>query len=562
MTSYNLAVALGSHRVAAASARTDADAGVVAEPINLGQSTSAAADTAPSCVFVAAGGDLVFGDEAELRGRTEPERLICDLQHRLGDDVPLLVGGQRLAPEQLCAHLIAWVVERATAQLGEAPSGITIGYPAIEWGTHRLGLIANALAALDIDGFDFMSQPEAAIAQYEAAARLETGQTIAVYDLGGDGFSCTVLRKQRDGGFDQVGVPGGLSDLGGADFDDLVFRHVVGVSGLAKMGLDADDAQLRSALIRLREACATAKEELSSQTAVTIPVAVAATHTTVRLTRSEFEQMIEPALDRTIEVVEETLERAGVQVSQLEAVLLIGGSSRIPRVTQRLSESLDLPIVIDSDPALSAVLGAARAGLRFAEARAQAVIGAHEQQAAVVEDLPTPDDESAAQPAVRSKRRRRDRGRLMVFTAAVVTVVTLLLSGSSSGSPLPAGSAVDEASTSHTSWSQAQRPSPADGEPSADLVEPTELRPHGHLTLPGEVSAVPTSNPVGSPGAPTTVAPNTTAAADDETVADLAPEIGTQLPTGDTTTDSPVEPTTASPPSDSSAPSAPETDGS
>jgi len=156
MTSYNLAVALGSHRVAAASARTDADAGVVAEPINLGQSTSAAADTAPSCVFVAAGGDLVFGDEAELRGRTEPERLICDLQHRLGDDVPLLVGGQRLAPEQLCAHLIAWVVERATAQLGEAPSGITIGYPAIEWGTHRLSLIANALAALDIDGFDFM----------------------------------------------------------------------------------------------------------------------------------------------------------------------------------------------------------------------------------------------------------------------------------------------------------------------------------------------------------------------------------------------------------------------
>lgn len=557
MTSYNLAVALGSSRVAAASAHTDPDLGVVAEPISLGR-----LGTASSCLFVPRDGDLVFGDAARQHGQAQPERMICDLRHRLGDDVPLLVGGQRLVPEQLYAQLIAWVVQRATEQAGEPPAGITIGYPATEWGTHRLSLIATALAALGLDGFDFIPESEAAVAQYEASAPLENGQTVAVYDLGGDALSCAVLRKERDGGLGQVGASGGLTELGGTDFDDLVFRHVMEVSGLAKMTLDADHVDVRGALIRLREACVEAKETLSSQTAVTIPVAVAAVHTTVRLTRAEFEQMIEPALDRTIDVLDDTVEHAGIQVSQLEAVLLIGGSSRIPRVAQRLSESLDRPIVIDSDPALSAVLGAARAGLRFAEARAQAVIGAHEQQAAVVEDLPTPDDESAAQPAVRSKRRRCDRGRLMVFTAAVVTVVTLLLSGSSSGSPLPAGSAVDEASTSHTSWSQAQRPSPADGEPSADLVEPTELRPHGHLTLPGEVSAVPTSNPVGSPGAPTTVAPNTTAAADDETVADLAPEIGTQLPTGDTTTDSPVEPTTASPPSDSSAPSAPETDGS
>ena len=551
MTSYNLAVALGSHRVAAASARTDADAGVVAEPINLGQSTSAAADTAPSCVFVAAGGDLVFGDEAELRGRTEPERLICDLQHRLGDDVPLLVGGQRLAPEQLCAHLIAWVVERATAQLGEAPSGITIGYPAIEWGTHRLGLIANALAALDIDGFDFMSQPEAAIAQYEAAARLETGQTIAVYDLGGDGFSCTVLRKQRDGGFDQVGVPGGLSDLGGADFDDLVFRHVVGVSGLAKMGLDADDAQLRSALIRLREACATAKEELSSQTAVTIPVAVAATHTTVRLTRSEFEQMIEPALDRTIEVVEETLERAGIQVSQLEAVLLIGGSSRIPRVTQRLSESLDLPIVIDSDPAVTAVRGAARAGLPFAENRAAALIAAAADQ--LDDDAePASDD----QPVARPRRWGRRRARRIGLTAALVTLVTLLLTGSTSAAPNSVAGFIGGSSPSQPSLPRPQTPAAQpDLPPSAERLEPAEAPSQNESPGPGGVAGTETSDAaaggtLSTAGIPTATTGQPSFGGGQEQIEEVTSGTTAPAPTAApaTTTEPTVDPPPADPP--------------
>lgn len=432
MTSFNLAITVGSRCVSAVTAHTGSE-GVVVEQVGLG-----AAGTAPSIAVMNSSGELVFGDAAEHCSAAQPQRTIRDLQQRVGDDVPLMVGGRLLDAAQVYAQLIAWVVERSTEQLGTRPCGVTIGHPA-DWGEYRLGLIAVALAQSGVDGFDFMALPDAAIAQYEVSSPLSPGELIAVYDLGGDGLTCTVLRKERDGGLTQLGSPGGLSSLGGADFDDLVFGHVLRVSGLAASGMDTRDPLVSSCLVRLRDACTLAKEQLSSETAVTIPVVVPPLDKSVRLTRSEFEQMIEPALDRSIDALDETLERAGIEADRLQAICLIGGSSRIPRIAQRLSEVLDRPIVIEADPRLSAACGAARSGLGLAEQRAQAMASLPDEPEADGE-ADVPHGEPSRRPAGRPGWWRRKRGGLMIVTAALVTLLVTGSSAAMSGSADQSGS--------------------------------------------------------------------------------------------------------------------------
>ena len=124
--------------------------------------------------------------------------------------------------------------------------------------------------------------------------------------------------------------------------------------------LAVDDPDTRLALSQLRRECVDAKEALSFDTEATIPVLVPPVHTTVRLTRSEFEEMIAASLDQTVDALDDSLESAGLEAEQLESILLIGGSSRIPSVAQRLSERFDRPIAIDADPKAAIALGAAR----------------------------------------------------------------------------------------------------------------------------------------------------------------------------------------------------------
>ena len=184
-----------------------------------------------------------------------------------------------------------------------------------------------------------------------------------------------LLRKEIDDSFDIVGEPVGIDDLGGADFDDAVLRHVIAASGIDVATLAVDDADTRLALSQLRRECVDAKEALSFDSDATIPVLVPPHRSSVRLTRSEFEDMITGPIDRTIDAMDDGLDSAGLEPEQLESILLIGGSSRIPRVAQRLSERFDRPIAVDADPKAAIALGAARTALVRAHDR-QFALGA------------------------------------------------------------------------------------------------------------------------------------------------------------------------------------------
>src|SRR5215207_4618069 len=140
LSSYFLAVDVGTSRTAAATARASLDGAIVTASFGLGRNS----DSAPSAIF-AADGELLFGEAAERRGLAQPERLLREFKRRVGDDVPLLVGEQRFTAEELYARMVAWVVEAVTEREGAAPAGVSVAVP-VTWGGYRSGLISAALA--------------------------------------------------------------------------------------------------------------------------------------------------------------------------------------------------------------------------------------------------------------------------------------------------------------------------------------------------------------------------------------------------------------------------------
>jgi molecular chaperone DnaK (HSP70) len=345
---YHLGVDLGTTYTAAAVER---DGRV--QVVTLGNRTV----SIPSVVFVTADGTVLVGEAAERRGVAEPERLAREFKRRVGDSAPVIVGGTPWAAEALMGKLLAWVVQRVSELEGGPPAAIALTHPA-NWGAYKLDLLQQAARHVDVPLARVLSEPEAAATAYATNERLAAGSIVAVYDLGGGTFDAAVLRK-RDDGFDILGQPEGIERLGGVDVDQAVFAHVVGSLGGVVDTLDQDDPTVVAALSRLRRDCVEAKEALSSDTDVSVPVNLPGLSTEVRLTRAELEQMVRPALAESVVALHRALRGAGVTPEQMSAVLLVGGSSRIPLVSQLVGGELGRPIAVDANPKDAVALGAA-----------------------------------------------------------------------------------------------------------------------------------------------------------------------------------------------------------
>lgn len=241
---------------------------------------------------------------------------------RVGDDTPVLVGTRPVPAETLVAQLVAQVV----STIG-APARLAVTHP-VTWGPHRVAALRAALG-------------EVTMLSTAAAVAYRSEAPVAVHDLGGSTFTAAVVR-----GLATVGQPVEL-DLGGADLDELVFDHV-----RAAVDLPTDAASLS----RLRQACTAAKEALSADTEVEIPVVGQGIDTRVRLTRAEFEEMARPLLAETATAFRMTIEESGVTPA---TVLLTGGAAWLPLLTQVVSEELGRPVT--ATPPGAAAMGAALA---------------------------------------------------------------------------------------------------------------------------------------------------------------------------------------------------------
>jgi actin-like ATPase involved in cell morphogenesis len=344
-----LGVDLGTTFTAAASWRDGH-----AEIITLGTRSAAI----PSVVLFRDDGSTMTGDAAELRAVTEPERIAREFKRRIGDSTPLLVGGAPRSPESIMAVLLRDAVGRAVEREGSQPDRIAVTHPA-SWGQFKLDVLRQAvrLAELGTEP-ELVPEPVAAAVHYATLQRVELHDFVAVYDLGGGTFDAAVVRRTDDG-FTIYGQPEGIERLGGIDVDAAVFGHVQSSLGLQLDTLDRDDPAVVSAFARLRADCVAAKEALSSDTDAVIPVILPGLSTEVRITRSELESMIRPAITDTIAATRRAIASGGLVPEHMARILLVGGSSRIPLVGEMVNAELGRPIALDTHPKHAVALGAA-----------------------------------------------------------------------------------------------------------------------------------------------------------------------------------------------------------
>ena len=357
---YWLGIDLGTTYTAAALCRPAVDE-LATHVVPLGSRSPAV----PSVLFLAGDGSLVVGEGAERRALTDPDRVVREFKPRIGDEIPLLVGGVPWQAHELAAVLVHWVWQRVTKREGEPPEGVALTCPA-SWGPHKIRLFMQAVQATRMGEMtrlghaELLSEPQAAAIGYASREPVEVGAHLAVYDLGGVAFNAAVVRKDSPTAFTVLGRPEGIDRLGGVTFDEMLFEHVCAAAGVPLTQIDPNDPYIVPQVARLRRECTEAKEALSVDTDTTIPVELGGVRQRVRLTRAEFEEMIRPELDRTIEALRRALESAAVDGTQLDAILLVGGSSRIPIVSQLISAEFGRAPAIDADPKTTVAIGAAR----------------------------------------------------------------------------------------------------------------------------------------------------------------------------------------------------------
>lgn len=439
---YSVGIDLGTSFVAAAVAR---DGGL--DMVHLGGQ----ATIIPSVTFLDTGGTLRTGEPADRLGLDAPHRTAREFKRRLGDPTPLVLAGVPHSPTALMAALLRDVLAGVRHdQADEPPQRIVLTHPAV-WGPYRREQFAAVpqLAGLSGSAVRLTTEPVAAATYYCSAHPLPPDGLLAVYDLGGGTFDSAVVRNGTDE-LEIVGTPEGIEWLGGADFDQAVLDHVDRALDGAVSRLDPADPGTAAILADLQRQCMLAKETLSTRELSRVTVRLPGAVRQVELARADFERMITPALESTVEAFRRTLSGAGIMPQDLTAVLLVGGSSQIPLVSTLLRDALRRPIRINTHPKHAVALGAAllssrTTGTRPETAPAPPGAGAPPPPRALepaAETIqPDPDPEPGPGPRRRSRLAARLRERagqvaLVAVTAVVsATAVVLLTQPGDTGSP-------------------------------------------------------------------------------------------------------------------------------
>ncbi len=320
--------------------------------------------TTPSVVAFTDEGERLVGRLAKRQTITNPKHTISSIKRHMGTDfkAKITIDGSTTdyAPEQISAMILQKLKKDAEDHLGGKVSKAVITVPAYFNDAQRQATKdAGRIAGLEV--MRIINEPTAAALAY--GLDKESEQTILVYDLGGGTFDVSIL-EIGDGVFEVIATDGD-TQLGGDDFDQRImdwlteeFRKDTGI----------DLSKDPSAIQRLKDAAEAAKKELSTrkETTIHLPYITADTtgpkHLEQKLTRAKFEQLIGDLLDRTVRVVDETLRVANATSETIDQVVLVGGSTRIPRVQELISSRVPGKINKEINPDEVVAAGAAIQG--------------------------------------------------------------------------------------------------------------------------------------------------------------------------------------------------------
>ncbi len=293
--------------------------------------------TTPSVVAFAKNGEVLVGEVAKRQAVTNVDRTVRSVKRHIGTDWKQEIDGKNYTPQEISARVLQKLKRDAEAYLGEEVTDAVITVPAyFEDAQRQATKEAGAIAGLNV--LRIINEPTAAALAY-GLDKGEKEQTILVFDLGGGTFDVSLLEIEE--GLIQVRATAGDNHLGGDDWDQAVVAWLVQKFN-AQNGIDLSKDKM--AMQRLQEAAEKAKIELSGaqSTSINLPYITAGAdgplHLDVTLSRSEFQRLTQSLLDRTKGPFQQVIRDSKIDISKVDHVVLVGGSTRMPAVTDVVRE--------------------------------------------------------------------------------------------------------------------------------------------------------------------------------------------------------------------------------
>ena len=294
------------------------------------------ARTTPSIVAFTKTGERLVGEPAKRQAVTNSEKTISSIKRHMGTDYKVDIEGKKYSPQEISAMILQKLKGDAENYLGEKVTEAVITVPAYFNDAQRQATKdAGKIAGLDVKRI--INEPTAAALAYGLDNEKE--QKIMVYDLGGGTFDVSII--EIGDGVIEVLSTAGNNRLGGDDFDQKVTDYIL-AEFKKQEGVDLSNDKM--ALQRIREAAEKAKKELSSATTtnINLPFITATAdgpkHLDMNLTKAKFDELTHDLVEKTAEPVQRALSDAGLQASELSKVLLVGGSTRIPAVQDKVRQ--------------------------------------------------------------------------------------------------------------------------------------------------------------------------------------------------------------------------------
>ena len=301
------------------------------EPVVIANSEGAR--TTPSVVSFQADGSRLVGQVAKRQSITNPDKTVISIKRHMGTNYKVNIDGKDYSPQEISAMVLQKIKADAEAYLGETVSQAVITVPAYFNDSQRQATKdAGKIAGLEV--LRIINEPTAASLAY-GLDKMDSAHKILVYDLGGGTFDVSIL-DLGDGVFEVLSTNGDTK-LGGDDFDEKIMKYIAD-DFKASNGIDL--LQDKMALQRLKEAAEKAKIELSSsmQTNINLPFitadATGPKHIDMTLTRAKFNEITHDLVERSIEPMKKALADAKLSLSDIDKVILVGGSTRIPAVVE------------------------------------------------------------------------------------------------------------------------------------------------------------------------------------------------------------------------------------
>jgi len=298
--------------------------------------------TTPSVVAFARNGEVLVGEIAKRQAVTNIDRTIRSVKRHIGTDWSISLDDKKFTAQEISARILGKLKRDAESYLGEDVTDAVITVPAYFNDAQRQATKeAGEIAGLNV--LRIINEPTAAALAYGLDKGKED-ELILVFDLGGGTFDVSLLEVGKDDdGFStiQVRATSGDNNLGGDDWDQRVVDHLL---TQVKMGYGLDLSKDKIAMQRLREAAEQAKKELSSSTSTSLSLQYLSMtengpiHIDEQLTRAQFEQMTADLLERTKTPFQQVIKDAGIELSEIDHIVLVGGSTRMPAVTSVVKE--------------------------------------------------------------------------------------------------------------------------------------------------------------------------------------------------------------------------------